>query len=339
MTRSTMLRAACAVAAVLATTAGAGFAQGTTKIVLNSQANEAGFPLWLAGELGYYEENGLEAEIRYFANGGAALASGAAGDWQAGWTGSPPAITGWAKFGLIPVGTMMKEDRNLKLIMRADALEGSSPAEVLKTKRIGTVPNSTWSQVLYACAEHFGVDGGDLDIVPLDPPVTRQALQSGEISAGMTDSSPDIDLVQDTENFEVVCDGAIAGTSVIDPYIVTPKFAEENPDAAAGFVNAAFQANEYIVENPDKAVDYLLQYYQSVGIDGSEEKARYTLGYRDFQTLDQALADMKDGTTENTLRATAQVFVAGGSYDEVPDLDNAIKAGLPILEAAKALRQ
>ncbi len=40
-----------------------------------------------------------------------------------------PAITGWAKFGLTPVGTMMKEDRNIKLIMRKDALKGSTPAD------------------------------------------------------------------------------------------------------------------------------------------------------------------------------------------------------------------
>jgi ABC-type nitrate/sulfonate/bicarbonate transport system substrate-binding protein len=194
-------------------------------IVLNSQANEAGFPLWLAEHLGYFKEGGLAVKIQYFANGGAALASGAAGEWQAGWTGSPPAITGWAKFGLIPVGTMMKEDRNIKLIMRKDALKGKTPAQVLTSGKIGTVPNSTWSQVLYACAHHFKVDPQSMKIVPLDPPVTRQALRSGEIQAGTTDSSPDYDLVHDTAHFEVVCDGKVGGTSVIDPYIVTPRFA------------------------------------------------------------------------------------------------------------------
>ena len=34
-----------------------------------------------------------------------------------------------------------------------------------------------------------------------------------------------MDLVNDKANYEVVCDGAIAGTSVIDPWIVTKKFA------------------------------------------------------------------------------------------------------------------
>ena len=147
-------------------------AQGSAAVpmVLISQANEAGFPLWLAKKLGYFADNGIDAKIQYFPNGGAALASGASGDWQGGWIGSPPAITGWAKFGLIPVATMMKEDRNIKLIMRKDALKGSNPAEVLTTRPIGSVPNSTWSQVLFACAKHFKIDPGKMKVVPLASP-------------------------------------------------------------------------------------------------------------------------------------------------------------------------
>ena len=337
-----MAAAALAVAGIVAGTLPVqAQAQGAApvKIVAISQSNEAGFPLWLAKKMNYFAGNGLDVTIKYFPNGGAALASGAAGDWQAGWIGSPPAITGWAKFGLTPVGTMMKEDRNIKLIMRKDALKGSSPAQVLTTGKIGSVPNSTWSQVLFACAKHFKVDPQKMKVVPLEPPVTRQSLRSGEVAAGTTDSSPDIDLVNDKANFEVVCDGAVAGTSVIDPWIVTKKFAAENPAAAAGFVEAAFRASEQIMKDREKAVALLLEFYKDVGIDGDEKKARYTLGYRDYQTLDQALADARGGASEKALTETAQVFVAGGAYDKVPDIKGAIAAGLPILEAAKKLRK
>ena len=105
-------------------------------------------------------------------------------------------------------------------------------------------------------------------------------------------SSPDFDIVNDKEKFEVVCDGAIGKTSVIDPYIVTKKFASEQPDVAARFVEASYRANEFIMANRDQAVKYLLEYYKEAGIDGTEAKARYTLGLRDFQTMDQALSDM-----------------------------------------------
>jgi taurine transport system substrate-binding protein len=330
--------AACAIALAHS---GAVVAQGgaPVHVVMISQANDAGFPIWLARKLDYFARNGIDAKIQYFPNGGAALASGAAGDWQAGWIGAPPAITGWAKFGLIPVGTMMKEDRNIKLVMRKEALKGSSPPDVLTTKPIGTVPNSTWSQVLFACAKHFGVDPGRMKIVPLEPAVTRQSLRSGDVASGMTDSSADFDLVNDKANFEVVCDGAVGKTSVIDPWIVTRRFASEQPEAAARFVEAVFRADEYINAHREEALEYMMQFYKDAGIDGNIEKARFSLGFRDFQTLDQALADMKSGATEKALTGTAQVFVAGGAYDKVPDLAGAIKAGLPILEAAKKLRK
>jgi taurine transport system substrate-binding protein len=330
--------AGCIVAAVHS---GAIIAQtkAPVHVVMISQANDAGFPIWLAQKLDYFASNGIDAKIQYFPNGGAALASGAAGDWQAGWIGAPPAITGWAKFGLIPVGTMMKEDRNIKLVMRKDALKGSSARDVLTTKPIGTVPNSTWSQVLFACAKHFGVDPGRMKIVPLEPAVTRQSLRSGDVASGMTDSSADYDLVKDTASFEVVCDGAIGKTSVVDPWVVTRKFASEQPEAAARFVEAVFRADEYINTHREEALQYMMQFYKDAGIDGNIEKARFSLGFRDFQTLDQALADMKGGATEKALTGTAQVFVAGGAYDKVPDLASAIKAGLPILEAAKKLRK
>lgn len=324
---------AAAVAAIVSTSA-----MAATKINLNSQPNDAGFTLWLAKELGYFKDNDLDATITYFPNGGAALASGVSGDWQAGWTGSPPAISGWDKFKLISVGTMQKEDRNIKLIMRNDALKGTTVPEALAKVRIGTVPNSTWSQVLYACADHFGVNKNSLRIVPLDPPVTRQSLQNGEVGAGMTDAAPDFVFVKDTNNFTVVCDGKIAGTSVIAPYIVTSRFWKENPKAAIGFVEAVYRANQYMRDNPDAFIDQVVKYYKEAGIDQTRERAVYSYSLRDFQTLDEAIADMESGKTVETLTATGNVLVAAGAYDRVPDFKDMQKISVEILKAAKQLR-
>lgn len=309
-------------------------------IALASQPNEGGFTLWLAGELGYFEENGLETEIIYGANGAALLGSGAAGDWQAGWIGSPPAITGYEKFGLTTVGPLMHENRNLKLVMSSEVLESSTPAEILANEKIGTTSNSTWSQVLYACAQHFGVDPAGMDIVPLDPPAVRQALIAGQVAAGTTDSSGDYTLLNESDGaYEVVCDGETAGIGINSLYIVTPAFLESNPDAAAGFVEAVYRANEFIRENREKALDMMLDYYQDAGIDGSREAAEFSMSFRDFPTLDEALEQMRTGEAEAALRATAEFFVAGGAYESVPDLAADFAAGLEVIEAAAKLRE
>ncbi|AKO96469.1 ABC-type nitrate/sulfonate/bicarbonate transport system, periplasmic component [Marinovum algicola DG 898] len=322
--------------ALVALTAGGALAE--TRLNLNSQPNEAGYPMWLADHLGLFADHGLTVETTYFPNGGAALASGVSGGWQAGWTGGPPAISGWDKFKLISFGTMQKESRNLKLVMRKDAMAGMTPAEALAQVRIGTVPNSTWSQVLFACADHLGVAHGDLEIVPLDPPVTRQSLRNGEVGAGTTAASADFDIVMDTAQFEVICDGEIAGTSVIAPWIVTSRFWQDDPEAAAKFVDAVYKANEFIRDNPDKAVDLALQYYADTGIEGDKETAAYAFSLRDFQTLDEAIADMQSGATIDTLIAGAKVLVAAGAYDDVPDLESMQPVALEVLMAAKSLR-
>lgn len=324
--------------AVLALSGTAAFAQ--TSLSLNSQPNEAGFPMWLAGELGYYADRGLEVEIEYFPNGGAALATGATNQWQAGWTGGPPAVSGWEKFQLVSVAAMQKESQNLKLFMRNDVLEGKTPAEALAEVKVGTVPNSTWSQVLYACAEHLGVeDPQALDVVPLTPAVTLQSIQNGDLGAGTTAASADLVLAQDPENYTLVCDGKMAGANIIAPWIVTKTFWDEDPEAAAGFVEASFRANEYInATDPETVVAHVLDYYAATGIEGDAEKAAYAMQMRDWVTLDEAIEDVKSGLTNETLTGAAEILVAGGARDDVPDFGPMQPLALEILMAAQALR-
>ncbi len=331
------LLAAVASAAIL--TSGS-VAVAQTMINLNSQPNEAGFPMWLANDLGYFAENGLEVDIEYFPNGGAALATGATNQWQAGWTGGPPAVSGWEKFQLISVAAMQKESQNLKIYMRNDVLEGKSPAEALASTKVGTVPNSTWSQVLYACASHLGVsDPGALEVVPLAPAVTLQSLQSGDLGAGTTAASSDIVLAKDPDNYTKVCDGKIAGANIIAPWIVTKTFWDEDPESAAAFVEAAFRANEYInATDPAKVVEHVLAYYSDTGIEGDAEKAAYAMEMRDWVTLDEAIDDVKSGLTNETLTGAAEILVQGGARDSVPDFGPMQPLALEILMAAKALR-
>ena len=325
-------------AAALLTTAGTAWSQ--TTLNLNSQPNEAGFPMWLANDLGYFEENGLEVAIEYFPNGGAALATGATGQWQAGWTGGPPAVSGWEKFQLVSVGAMQKESQNLKLVMRNDAMEDKTPAEALTEVQIGTVPNSTWSQVLYACAAHLGVeDPESMNVVPLTPAVTIQSLQSGDLGAGTTAASADLPLINDAENYTMLCDGKVAGTNIIAPYIVTKAFWDEDPTSTAAFVEAVYRANEYINEtDPAKVVEHVLAYYTDTGIEGDDVKAEYAMRMRDWVTLDEAIEDVESGLTNETLTGAAEVLVAGGARDTVPDFGPMQPLALEILQAAKALR-
>lgn len=347
MNNPTHSRAAAlgATAACLALTAGCAISSGATttddgtvELTLTSQPNETGFAQWLADELGYYEDNGLDVEIQYASSGPAALAAGSAGDWQAGWMGGPPALTGWDKFELISVGTQLREDANLILFMRTDVLDGTPPEEVLTSEPVATVPNSTSTQVLFACAESLGVSASEIEVVPLDPPGIIQAQQAERVVSGTAFSSPNWPLVSSDE-FTEVCSGADAGTAIVDPWVVTKAFWEERPEASAAFVDASYRASEYLNEHPDEAVDHLLQFYEEIGIEGGRDQAAYSLSVRDWGSLDDALEASRSGETESAMQGTSDFFVDQGVYLTSPDVGGMVSTGLEVLEAAADYRE
>lgn len=312
---------------------------GVTHMTIASQTNPTGFSPWLANELGYFEEVGLDVEIQYAENGGALLASGAAGDWQAGWIGGPPLLSGFDTWGLIPTGTMLTENKNIILFMDSDILEGSTPAEALASSPVGVVANSVSAQLLYACAESMGVSAADIEIVPLDPAAIVNGMLNDDIDAGVAFSAGNWPLVQDPDKYVQVCDGDQAGAELIDPFMVAPSFWSTKPEAAAAYLDAVYRANEYILEAPaDELATYLMGFLDSIGAEFPQEVAEYSLSVKKYFSLDQALEQMKNGEFAAGLEATAQFLVDAGVYTQMPDIDEMTKQGLEVLEAAAARR-
>jgi len=306
----------------------------TEKLTLVSQPNGAGLPLYVAQKHGFFEDVGLEVEIKYYTIGASALAAGAKGEWQAGWMGAPPALTGMNQFGLIPAGLMIQEDENHIMFMSEKVLEDSTPAEVLKTHSVATAQNSLAEQVMFGCAEHFGVDPKGVEVVNLDPGAIVQALQTDKVQVINSWSSPDFPLLDDPK-YQQVCDGAMSGVHVLDPFVVNPDFAEDRPEAAAKFIAAVYQANEFINANHDQAVQDMMDIYQENGLDGSEAMADYEINIRQWYSLDKALEGIKDGSTAAGLEASAQFFVDKGVYPQMPPIEELLKQGLTILEDAE----
>ena len=163
-----------------------------------------------------------------------------------------------------------------------------------------------------------------MKIVPLDPPVTRQSLRSGDVASGTTDSSPDFDLVNDKANYEVVCDGAIGedlGDRSVDRH--ASKFATENPAAAARFVEAGYRRQRVIMKDREQAVHTCSSSTRTSASTATRPRRATRSAFATTRRSTRPLADMRSGATEKALTETAQVFVAGGAYDKVPDLDQA----------------
>lgn len=304
------------------------------RIRLASQPNGAGLALYLADQLGYFEDEGLDVRIENYASGPASLTAGAAGQWQAGWLGAPPALTGGNQFGLILAGLMIQEDANHVMYMAADVLEGRTPAQVLATEPVATGQNTLADQVMRGCADHLGFDPNEIELVPLEGGQIVQALLSGQVNVVNTWSSPGYQLI-DNPDYVAVCDGEQAGVAVVDPYVVHPDFAADHPEAAAGFLRAVFRANEFINENHDEAVDHMVDYFLSIGVDAPRDQADYETSVRDWLSLDRAIAEVESGQTAAALHASADFFVQAGVYPQAPPIDDLLAQGLELLIAAR----
>lgn len=312
-------------------------AAGSNSITVVAQPNGASLPLVVADKHGFFKAAGLDVTIKYYSTGPSSLADGANGTWQAGWEGAPPALTGMNQFGLIPLGLMIQEDENHIMFMSKKALEGSTPAQVLKTSPVATVQNSLGEQVMGACARKLGVDPAQLKLVNLDPGGVVQALQSGRVQVSDAWAPPDYPLINDP-NYVQVCNGKMAGTAVVDPFVVTPKFAQSNPKGAAAFAAAVYAADEFINKNNGAAVDDMMALYQANGIKSGRDVAAYEVGIRQWYTLQQAMDGIESGKTAGALKASAQFFVDKGVYDQVPPVDDLLKKGLAILKKAKDVK-
>lgn len=307
---------------------------GLKAITATSQPNGAGLSLYIAKKLGYFEQEGLDVTIKDYASGPASLTSGAAGEWQAGWLGAPPALTGGNQFDLVMAGLMIREDANHVMYMSKEVLETKSPAEVLKTEQIATGQNTLADQVMRGCARMLGADPKALKLVPLEGGQIVQALTSGRVNAINTWSSPGFKLIDDPK-YKAVCDGKKAGVAVVDPFVVTPDFAESDPKAAAAFLRAVYRANAYINDNHEQAVDHMETYLNSVGTKASREQADYETKIREWQTLDEAIQGIESGETGDALKTSAEFFVNAGVYPQAPPVDDLLQQGLKLLKDAK----
>lgn len=319
---------------------GAGSSGGdaaSNSITLVAQPNGASLPLVVADKEGFFKAAGLDVTIKYYATGPSSLADGAKGTWQAGWLGAPPALTGMNQFGLVPLGLMIQEDPNHIMFMSKKVLQGSTPAEVLKTHPVATVQNSLGEQVMDACARKLGVDPAQLKLVNLDPGGVVQALQAGRVEVADAWAPPDYPLIHDP-NYVQVCNGQMADTAVVDPFVVTPKFAESNPKGAAAFAAAVYAADAFINNNHTAAVDDMMALYQANGIKSGRDVAEYEVGIRQWYTLQQAMDGIQSGKTATALKASAQFFIDKGVYDKMPPIDNLLQKGLAVLKKAQDIK-
>ncbi|MBR2045165.1 MAG: ABC transporter substrate-binding protein [Agathobacter sp.] len=215
--------------------------------------------LYVAQELGYFEEAGLEVEIVQPPEDGAEVlvASGKAQFGVSFQDSMAPAFAGDNPLPITAVAAVIQHNTS-GIISRAG--EGMDTPKGMEGHNYATWNGSIELATLKAVVE---ADGGDFDKVELIP-----SKVTDEVSALKTNSVDSIWIFYawagvKTELEELDTDYfAFADIDPVFDYY-TPviisgnKFLDENPDTAKAFMSALSKGYQYAIENPEEAADIL----------------------------------------------------------------------------------
>jgi NitT/TauT family transport system substrate-binding protein len=218
-------------------------------------------PFYLAKELGYYEEAGLDVTIQAGQGSGAATTNVAAGSVDAAFVSVGAAAIAKREDASAPIAYVADIYARAPYTVYSlkDGADIEKP-EDLKGNCVSASETSTIWQQMDAWAEKEGYTGYEWCYRAED---TRgQLLMTGEIDSilSFTLSEPPLRQLAERSGQELV--GLPLGDYGFSPFLsngilVNTDFAEANPEAVTAFIEATLKAYEYTFEHPQEAADII----------------------------------------------------------------------------------
>lgn len=265
--KKTLLTFALLAVTLITTVAGCGNSNNETgkndlekiTFVLDWTPNTNHTGLYVAQEMGYFKEAGLEVEIVQPPEDGAEVlvASGKAQFGVSFQDSMAPAFAGENPLPITAVASVIQHNTS-GIISRAG--EGMDTPKGMEGHTYSTWNGSIELATLKAVVE---ADGGDYDKIKLIP-----SKVTDEVSALKTKSTDSIWIFYAWAGVKTELEGlntdyfAFADIDPVFDYY-TPviisgnKFLEEKPDTAKAFLSALSKGYQYAIENPDAAADIL----------------------------------------------------------------------------------
>lgn len=223
-------------------------------------------PFLLGIDKGFYEEEGIDLDVRSAKGSTIAVKLVAAGTDEFGMASGNTVLTGRSK-GMPLVSTGVLFQRSPTSVMYMDDGLITSPAD-LEGMTIASDPESTKRQEFIAFARKTGVDTETIDFLS----VAGSQQEIGAFLSGDADAF--LTYYHKTE--VILEEQGVTGYSkmVFDDYglhlysqslITREDVIEQNPDLVRRFMRATLRSWEYALDNPEEAVESLVSHYPGLG--------------------------------------------------------------------------
>lgn len=261
-------------------------------------------PVYIAQQKGWFEEAGLEIKEVLFTNGPVQMEALSSNGWDIGCTGVGGVLSGVIGYDAIVVGASNTDNGTQYAFARSDSeivAAGTGhntinpyiygDAKSWKGKKILCNTGTVLQYLLIKTLGGFGLTTEDVTFVAMDAPTAYSAFLAGEGDvAVLTGSSGTFNMLADKENYTAVSSGDMAGTGLLCNFVANKNsYADPKKyEAMKIFLKVYFKSLDWMKENPDAAVEYMVDFSDESGTSMEPETAAIYMQADKYFTLLEA---------------------------------------------------
>ncbi len=268
-------------------------------------------PWWIAQEKGMFTAHGLDVELVDFVADTEVNAAFASGDMDAANLATHTAIKLFANG--VDLKIVLLEDASYE----ADAILAGAGVQTiadLKGKSIAYEEGSTSDLLLnYALAQN-GMSLADISPAPMPAADAGSALIAGQVQAAVTYEPYISAALAGGGDLRVIYTAGERPGLISDVFVVSGKFAKENPTAVEALLKVWDEAMAFYKSNPDEAKAIIAK-----AVGSSPEELATAFDGVEFYDLAQNRAQLTGEFTQ-TIQDVATVAKSIGLMDAIPDL-------------------
>ncbi|MCU1432748.1 MAG: aliphatic sulfonate transporter [Actinotalea sp.] len=240
-------------------------------------------PLYVGIEEGFFEERGLTIEFRQLSQGFTAMGALQTGDADV--ADAVPAVAAQAsaegieaRAALVANGDAsgtVDTSEYFAIVARDGSGVAEGDLESLRGKTIGAPVGTIGHQYLYYTLQDAGLDPqSDVTVQNVAPADLVSALQSGSVDAiASWEPVPLTALKNVAGSYEVVRGGG--AIQYLFARWMSPRFLEEEPEAAERFVEAYLESMQFARQNPEETAAAISSYFEGLDPAIIEEALSY----------------------------------------------------------------
>lgn len=299
-------------------------------------------PIYIAQQEGWFEEAGIEMDEVLFSNGPVQMESLSSNGWDIGFTGVGGVLSGVLGYDAIVLGATNSDNgtqyvfaRNDSDIVAAGKGNNSVSADIYgdadswKGKTVLCNTGTVLHYLLIKTLGGFGLSPNDVTFIAMDVPTAYSAFLAGEGDlVVLTGSAGTFPMLEDTENYTAVSSGNMANTGLMCNIMANKNsYADpEKYEAMKVFLGVYFKSLDWMKENEDRAVEYLVDFSDESGNSMEPDVAAKYLRADTYYTLQEA-CDMINNKAEGqeysvmegNLMNVLNFFIEYGNYAEGDD--------------------